>query len=294
MLCKRFNVRDPEVETSAADGAAARDPGPPAPGQSTANAPLAITDGSASGAADVDATVGESGHGRGRTGRRNMANIGLGDDDDQGRDTLTYERPAMDVFKAIFASDDEESDDEDEGKEVAEQLLATIPGPNMTVAGQDVSADPATASYAPDANSSKDAANEPVDPATFKPTFVPRKGKTAPKDKEKKDKKKKVKTKTLVSFDTEEEGLQVTPVAAKRERHKEKEKGKDGERKKKKHKEKQDDEDDDSMWVEAPAPEIVQHLDMKPPVPQAPKPEDTASSVAAGPPRGRKRAVDFM
>ena len=64
--------------------------------------------------------------------------------------------------------------------------------------------------------------------------------------------------------------------------------------KKKKRKEKQDEEDDDSMWVEAPAPEVVRHLDVKPPVPQAPLPEDPASSIAAGPPRGRKRAVDFM
>ena len=45
-------------------------------------------------------------------GPRDLANVGLGEDETQGRDTLTYERPAMDVFKAIFASDDEDSDDD--------------------------------------------------------------------------------------------------------------------------------------------------------------------------------------
>ena len=88
----------------------------------------------------------------------------------------------------------------------------------------------------------------------------------------------------------------MTPVAAKREKHKDKhkDKDKDGERKKKKRKEKQNEEDDDSMWVEAPAPEAVQHLEVKPlPSHDSPK-EESASSAVAGPPRGRKRAVDFM
>lgn len=40
--------------------------------------------------------------------------VGLGDDPTQGRDTLTYVKPAIDIFKAVFASDDEDSDaDED-------------------------------------------------------------------------------------------------------------------------------------------------------------------------------------
>jgi G patch domain-containing protein 1 len=52
-----------------------------------------------------------------RNGPARLANIGLGEDENQGRDTLTYERPTMDVFKAIFASDDEDSDDDEAKKD---------------------------------------------------------------------------------------------------------------------------------------------------------------------------------
>ncbi|KAJ3964870.1 hypothetical protein EV361DRAFT_975811 [Lentinula raphanica] len=47
---------------------------------------------------------------------RDLANVGLGDEDDtQGRD-LTYERPSIVILKAIFASDDEDSSDEEGDK----------------------------------------------------------------------------------------------------------------------------------------------------------------------------------
>uniref|UniRef100_V5ETG8 G-patch domain-containing protein n=1 Tax=Kalmanozyma brasiliensis (strain GHG001) TaxID=1365824 RepID=V5ETG8_KALBG len=39
--------------------------------------------------------------------------VGLGDDDRQGHDTLTYVKPSIDVYKAIFASDEETSGAED-------------------------------------------------------------------------------------------------------------------------------------------------------------------------------------
>ncbi len=38
--------------------------------------------------------------------------IGMGEDERQGRDTLTYVKPSMDVYKAIFESDEEEDADE--------------------------------------------------------------------------------------------------------------------------------------------------------------------------------------
>lgn len=47
---------------------------------------------------------------------RTIADVGLGDDDNQGRDTLTYQKPEIDIFKAIFASDDESDAEEDEDK----------------------------------------------------------------------------------------------------------------------------------------------------------------------------------
>ena len=39
--------------------------------------------------------------------------VGMGDDERQGRDTLTYVKPSIDVYKAIFESEDEASDAED-------------------------------------------------------------------------------------------------------------------------------------------------------------------------------------
>ncbi len=38
--------------------------------------------------------------------------VGLGDDERQGRDTLTYVKPSLDVYKAIFESDEEATDSE--------------------------------------------------------------------------------------------------------------------------------------------------------------------------------------
>lgn len=294
LLCKRFAVREPEVEASDMDA-----PSSNSHAQETsmaqAAAPLAITDGSGDAAATEP--------GEQHKGPRNLANIGLGDDDDQGRDTLTYQRPAMDVFKAIFASDDEESDDEAEQPTPQAEAPAALQVPlalakPVEEATAQFGAEPSTVGTHPAGGDSAahNAADETVDLATFKPTFVPRaerearkaKSKDHDQDREKhrdKDRKKKH-AKALVSFDNDdgEEGLQVVP---KREKHK----YKDGERKKKKRVESKGD-DDDSSWVEAPAPEAVQHLDlMAVPTQSANEP---SSETPAGPPRGRKRAIDFM
>ena len=67
--------------------------------------------------ADLRTTTGgspsDAGPDSGRRMARDLENIGVGEDDTQGRDSLTYVRPSMDIFKAIFASDDEDSDDEE-------------------------------------------------------------------------------------------------------------------------------------------------------------------------------------
>ncbi|KAJ7881164.1 hypothetical protein B0H13DRAFT_2049820 [Mycena leptocephala] len=91
LLCKRFKVKDPN-------------PPPEMPidrGPGTGWDQFAVPSGD-----NAAGTSTASG------GRRDLSNIGLGEDEAQGRDTLTYQRPAMDVFKAIFASDDEDSDDD--------------------------------------------------------------------------------------------------------------------------------------------------------------------------------------
>lgn len=289
LLCKRFGVKDPEVKpNTAASATAGRGTGAPGAGDTgTMATPLAITDGSAT-TSPADTFQADS------KGRRNLANIGLGGDDEQGKDTLTYQRPAMDVFKAIFASDDEDSDAEDEDADVDQQAAeASAPSslhpesapPQPFVVG---STQP---SYEPNVHSSSvEESDQKVDLATFKPTFVPRSDREARKDTEKgkgRDKKKK-KAAALVSFDDEDEGLRINVNSKKR-----KDKNKDGERKKKKRKERKDVGDDDSMWVEKPPPEVVHSMVLDDSTPSAPLPEASLEGVA-GPSRGRKRAVDFM
>lgn len=286
LLCKRFGVKDPEVELGTQDSGTperATGAGAPADAGAMAPPPLSITDGSAEG----DAAQTE------RKGPRNLANVGLGEDEDQGRDTLTYQRPAMDIFKAIFASDDEDSDVGED--ELAPPATAT-PAPSSAPPSHPPATEPTSVTHVPKTSTPPAAeANEKVDLATFKPTFVPRsdresrKEKDREKDKEKKRDKKK-KAATLVSFDTEEDGLQINVSAAKH-----KNKDKDGERKKKKKRreKKEDVEDDDSMWVEKPAPEVVQSMVVDNSVLGAPPPEAHPDAVV-GPPRGRKRAIDFM
>ncbi|KDN52316.1 hypothetical protein K437DRAFT_254300 [Tilletiaria anomala UBC 951] len=53
--------------------------------------------------------------------------VGLGDDPTQGRDTLTYQKPSIDIFKAIFASDEEDSDEE-EGQNTGVDAKAEVEG----------------------------------------------------------------------------------------------------------------------------------------------------------------------
>lgn len=225
-------------------------------------------------------------------GPRNLANAGLGEDETQGRDTLTYQRPTMDVFKAIFASDDEESDEEKDDD---------VDEPDVSASKKAV-----TNGTLEPSHSVLD--DKPVDLMTFKPTFIPRKGKAKkPNDedrsqekkerKDKKDKKKKDKKGPLVSFDVDEDGAEeplfrVVP----KERPK---------KKKRRNKDKRDDDDDEGMWVEKPAPEILRNLPLAPTTAEPTQvalqtantmvsndsnPGDTDTGIR----RGRKRAVDFL
>lgn len=286
LLCKRFGVKDPEVDLGV-DTAPTSTDAPSAPGAGAdagtmAPPPLPI----------ADAPHSADGTGDGARAPRNLANVGLGEDDEQGRDTLTYQRPAMDVFKAIFASDDEDSDADEPSEEVA-------PAPSQpaeTTPQHLLVADSAQTSYKPNASTSAGPeVDQKVDLATFKPTFVPRVDRESRKDKDKvkeksRDKNKK-KVAALVSFDDGDDGLQINVSSKKR---KEKSKDKDGDRKKKKRKEKKGDgDDDDSMWVEKPAAAVVQNLVLEELTPLA-HPSEVSLEGVAGPPRGRKRAVDFM
>ncbi|CAK5267218.1 unnamed protein product [Mycena citricolor] len=282
LLCKRFKVKDPnpapaEDESSAAEPGAATSAGGGAWEQFS------------SAAAAGSSSAGTSGSGS--RGPRDLANIGLGEDESQGRDTLTYQRPAMDVFKAIFASDDEDSDDEEPAKDPEpdpEPMAVDEP----KLADEDVSM-PEAAAPPPTVPPAEEG---PVDLATFKPTFIPRDGKgkkaadgTQDTDKKRDSRKRDRKERTnrvLVSFEDDDDGaaggLQITP----------KEKPSKKKRRKEKRKDAAEDVDDDAMWVEKPVPAVVQARAASPSLDV-----NVGGSVAPNPeilPKGRKRAIDFM
>jgi len=211
------------------------------------------------------------------SGKRDLANIGLGDDEEQGKDTLTYERPTKDIFKAIFASDEEDSDDEVDipMNDAMDEPVAPVAGPASAV-----SADIATSSQPLENQRSSETK---VDLASFKPTFVPkseREDRRKDQDrKEKKDRDKKKKGKMVVSFDVDDEGGDLP-----------KEKGRDKKERRKEKRQKKDKEqgqDEEGMWVEKSPPEIVKDLVI-------PVSTEVDGSEGTRHPRGRKRAVDFL
>ncbi|TFK48436.1 hypothetical protein OE88DRAFT_524979 [Heliocybe sulcata] len=300
LLCKRFGVKEPIPEP--VEGEAGPPPAAAGAGTNvnkwTPEAALAEAsgftptgaEGSNAGASTTAAgyTSLNENQSQGTGGVKSLDHVGLGEDETQGADILTYERPSMDVFKAIFASDDEDSDDEEMKDEEDEKMDVDMSSPlavkqEESTPGHLVEA-ASTTNYKPTVAGVK----EDIDLATFKPTFVPRSESKKAKAKDKERKEKKKKTKTLVSFETEEDGGYDVPLPPRG-------KDKDKERAKKKRKDKKDDagEDNDSMWVEKPAPEVVKALDTSSAY-LVEDPADTATGGEVGPPRGRKRAVDFM
>jgi G patch domain-containing protein 1 len=279
LLCKRFGVKDPNPEPDPEDEVQSNPTSTPAPPVAVAaiTLPEARTGEST---AYVDASEMKR-----PTGPRDLASVGLGEDEYQAQDVLTYERPSMDVFKAIFASDDEDSDDE--LASAAETKLVPV-GPHLAAvdpaASTKASANNPLQEERQSANVARVAPESgPVDLSSFKPTFVPRGDREARKDDAGRasDRKKKDK-KAVVSFDAEDvddSGLGA-PKAKKR---KEKQKGKD--REKKAHQLAAPTNEDD-MWVEKPPPEAVKKM-------LAP-----TSGVPLQPermkPKGRQTAADLM
>jgi len=213
-----------------------------------------------------------------RSSKRDVANIGLGEDDGQGDDVLTYERPGMDIFKAIFASDDEESNEEkdcmDDVDEVDEAPAVSMPaGPSKP--GPNVKPPPANGIV------------EDVDLATFKPTFMPRGSKL--KDVEKKEKKNKKqkssKGGTLVSFDVDEDGGESLLLTAAHRKHRDR----DSERPRKRKRKDREGDGGEDMWVEKPPPDIVKAL---PITEVSPDEGGQVNGQESGPPRACKRAID--
>lgn len=185
---------------------------------------------------------------------KTLADVGMADDINQGRDTLSYTKPSIDIFKAIFASDDEDDDDDDDDNDKA---VATTAATTMKAAKKTLGEDPFPV---------KD--EGPVDLATFKPVFNARRDE-GKKDGKKKDKKDKKKRKGVLSFDVGEDGDEEVDREEEKKRRK-----KDIERKEKSAERKdpvnanEERPEEEEVWVE--------------------------KTAVNQPPPGRKGAADYM
>ncbi|EIW71722.1 hypothetical protein TREMEDRAFT_27509 [Tremella mesenterica DSM 1558] len=127
---------------------------------------------------------------------RNLGEVGMAEDVNQGRDTLNYTKPTIDIFKAIFASDDESEDEEDDRQGVSHPTnLELKVGKEMKVK-EDKFEDPFPIK------------EKTVDINNFKPVFNKKDKNIFDKEKKKEEKeKKKKKRKGVLSFDVGEEEL---------------------------------------------------------------------------------------
>lgn len=137
LLCKRFGVADPYPD--GLPGATKEESGPTggtfgtrplltAPGQDVAWQDKFINVPSNEAHATPDSTR-ENGPRQPKT----LAEVGLADDENQGRDTLTYKKPEIDIFKAIFADEEDDSDDDEEGPmdgSRSASVVSTLPPPS--------------------------------------------------------------------------------------------------------------------------------------------------------------------
>jgi G patch domain-containing protein 1 len=294
LLCKRFGVKDPNPEP-VIDASTA----PPPSGTNEGSADPAVPDiPTFTGTESFRAPSGAGLTGRqgsSSQGRKDPSNIGLGEDDDQGRDTLTYQRPAIDVFKAIFASDEEDSDGEDDTKvDASDDKPFGVADSALPLANEDgkteavVVPGPTSVPQESQRHGTSLAVPEKIDPASFKPTFIPReRKKSRDKDKEKKEKKKKGE-RTIVSFDLDEDGGETLSLAVPKDKSKDRPKKK---KRKEKNKKEGIDDDEESMWIEKPPPEAVKNIIA--PSTVTPDSMDVDAQELEATDRGRKKAVDF-
>ncbi|ODO06894.1 hypothetical protein I350_04254 [Cryptococcus amylolentus CBS 6273] len=289
LVCKRFGVADPHPEGPPAEQAAGASSGK---GTGMEGMPLPSNDASweskfihkpTSPSSSQKAPPQGQVQAGGERQPTNISEVGMADDINQGRDTLTYEKPSIDIFKAIFADDEDDDEDEDENGEV-DKIETEVP------AGRELYQDPFPPPKAPSPREEK-----PVDLATFKPVFSRKRdrdrddeGSKEDRKKDKKDRKnKKRKSQGVLSFDVGEDGEEDEPRERDMEKKKKKplrEEKRGGDREDEEsrekiegdgsvedtHKKKKDDVEgyDEGDWIEKPA--IVPRL------------------------AGRKGAADFM
>ncbi|EAL20787.1 hypothetical protein CNBE1490 [Cryptococcus deneoformans B-3501A] len=232
LLCKRFGVADPHPEGKLSDSEAA--PGPSAPSveaPTESSKPTSIPQ-------STQAVTGE----RAPT---SIAEVGMAEDINQGRDTLTYTKPSIDIFKAIFASDDESDEEDADDDEKQVEQPGKVAGPTQ------VYRDPFPPKKIED--------EKPVDLTTFKPVFTLKKEDNRAKDdKEKKKDKKSKKRKIMLSFDIGEGEEEDEPKQQVKDKKKRKRDEQDNERhgdeqRNVKHKNEKEENDFEGEWVEKPA-----------------------------------------
>lgn len=232
LLCKRFNVADPHPDTVAPDEANSRTSATSAPHPSST--PVLDNDtmndilkhrsfdtqgGMFSGhnfsstASDhaQEASAGDAASGAAQKAAiPTIDNVGLGEDETQGRDTLTYVKPSMDIFKAIFADSEDETEEAEEDTDVGSSRRPVNLQPPAEM----------LAVVAPDNSTEESRLTTPAIPLTmesissFKPTFMAKserakKGDDVPSDK--KRKKSRFVTPTAMSFDMDEDGAERKP-----------------------------------------------------------------------------------
>lgn len=203
LLCKRFNVADPHPD-GAINGSSSAHPF----SQPTASQPESdILNKSSMDTMMQDRKAANMGEGflgevsfdAGAAATPPPATEVAEDDETQGQEVLRYEKPSMDIFKAIFASDDEDDSDDDEAetKASSDKQAAVLDDPSKL---------PDTSIF--DAKKAEPPMSLPIDDlSSFKPTFVSRSDRSTAKDdtkKKDKDKKKKKKATAVLSFDLED------------------------------------------------------------------------------------------
>lgn len=191
LVCRRFHVPDPHPE------------GPPEGEKSGTATPMASSYDAApptsleshfthqAGTDQMSETALPIGREEGERVPTTLAEVGMADDVNQGRDTLTYTKPSIDIFKAIFASDDEDDDEQEPIPAKAVAVVETKPKDPFPVD------------------------EGPLDYNTFKPVFR-RGGDDKDEESSKRKKKDKKKRKGVLSFDVEEDGKEAVGVKPKK------------------------------------------------------------------------------
>ncbi|KAL8293779.1 hypothetical protein RQP46_000480 [Phenoliferia psychrophenolica] len=140
-----------------------------------------------------------------------LENVGLGDDEKQGAETLTYTKAPKDIFAAIFAdSDDEDDEDDDDDDEGADAPMMVEPPSMAPPAKSEPSAPEPAPAPALEPEPEPESTTDDVVLTTstlssYRPSFTGAKSSKPSEDDSVKKKKKKSKpTKVALSFDVDD------------------------------------------------------------------------------------------